>query len=232
MIRALSRLAALAAVLLLAGAAHAIPKLQLYIDGATYDSIDETWITSDSTFDLWVVADPSVTNVMLSAAVSTSEALGGGSVTLTPTTTSLLSDPSTPNAPSFNGLSADGAVPTLSNGASLPTHGIYGTAGTSFLSWDLGVMSLDDSPCGDFIDAFPTTLNKTCTINVYSVSISGLSEVHFDVTATIDGITRSSGAIFAPFSHDGGTGGLVPEPSAALLYGVGALVIGVRTRRR
>lgn len=33
----------LAGALLSAGAAHAVPPLQLYIDGATYDSVNRTW---------------------------------------------------------------------------------------------------------------------------------------------------------------------------------------------
>jgi hypothetical protein len=211
----------------MASAAQAIPDLQLYIDGASYDSVDETWVTNENTFDLWVIAEPDVGDVLLSAAVSTEEANVGGSITLTPTTTTLVTDSSMPTSPTFNGVSADGAVPQLANGSDLPTHGIYGMAGTSFLEWDLGDMDLQDSPCGDFIDAFPTTLNKDCTIHVYSVTVTGFTEAHFDVYGEIEG---GRGAIFAPFSHDAAA--LVPEPSAALLFGVGALIVGIHTRRR
>jgi len=39
------------------GSALAIPNLQLYIDGVTFDTTTETWVSTASTFDLWVVGD-------------------------------------------------------------------------------------------------------------------------------------------------------------------------------
>lgn len=60
-----------------AGSATAMPVLQLYIDGADYDTVTKTWITTDSTFDLWVIGDRGsygqISDVMLSAAVNTDE---------------------------------------------------------------------------------------------------------------------------------------------------------------
>ncbi len=39
--------------------AHAVPALQLYIDGATYDSGEETWVLSSSdTVTLWLIGNP------------------------------------------------------------------------------------------------------------------------------------------------------------------------------
>src|SRR5438093_150218 len=40
-----------------AGNAHAIPELQIYIDGAMYDTNTETWVTTQPDFDLWIVGD-------------------------------------------------------------------------------------------------------------------------------------------------------------------------------
>ena len=58
-----------------ASSAMAIPVLQIYIDGADYDSTTETWITTDSTFDLWVIGDVdsygTISDLKLSAAVAT-----------------------------------------------------------------------------------------------------------------------------------------------------------------
>lgn len=216
-------LAVLPVSLLLAGAVHALPALQLYIDGATYDSSTQSWTTSASSFDIWVIGDGSklpVNGVTLTAAVDTNEI---GSIMLTPTTTTVVSDPSTPSAPLSNGLSADGAVPQFPNGTSVPTHSAFG-AGISFYEWELGDLDTADSPCGDFSITFPTTLNKTCQINVYSVSVTGYSYVHFDAF----GQDASGKGVKAPFSHDAS---LVPEPSAALLFGLGALLVSARTRR-
>src|SRR3990172_2100855 len=106
---------------LMATSAWAIPALQLYIEGATYDSFTETWVvTTADPFKLWVVGDVShygpILGVKLSAAVSTSEL--PNSITLSSTTTSLVTDPSTPSAPSPTGNfpSSDGDVPMLGNG--------------------------------------------------------------------------------------------------------------------
>lgn len=220
---ALPPVLALACALLSGGAAHALPALQLYIDGATYDVATQTWTTTDSDFDVWVIGDGSklpITDVTLTVAVDSGET---GSILLTPTTTSLVSDTSTPGVPVYDGQSADGAVPLFGDGSSVPTHDIFG-AGTSFYQWQLGDLAGADSPCGDFSVAFPTTLNKTCQINVYHVQVSGYSSVHFDAFG-MDGTKGTK----APFSHDAA---LVPEPGAALLFGVGALLVSARTRRR
>lgn len=218
-----------ALVLGLASSATAIPVLQIYIDGATYDSASETWVTTGSSFDLWVIGDVgsygTISDVKLSAAVATSET---GTVTLTPGTTSVITDPSTPIAPTANGLSADGAIPQLSDGTGLPTHGIYG-AGTSFYEWSLGDLALTDSPVGDYINAFPSSFPSTGQVNVYTVDVTGYTLVHFDA---YDSILTGNGTMihakFAPFSHDGE---LVPEPSGLLLFSVGLLVVGYATRR-
>lgn len=216
-----------------ASSATAIPVLQIYIDGATYDSATETWVVADSTFDLWVMGDVgsygAVSDLKLSAAVDSSET---GSVTLTPGTTSVITDPSTPIAPIASPLSADGAIPQLSDGSDLPTHGIYGP-GVSFYEWALGDLTLMDSPMGDYIDAFPTSFPSSGQVNVYEVTVDGYTVVHFDA---YDNIVAGGGraremqhAKFAPFSHDGE---LVPEPSGLLLFSVGMLVVGGAIRRR
>ena len=67
----------------------------------------------------------------------------------------------------------------------------------------------------------------TGQINVYSVEVTGFaSGIHFDVYDTVVGETHSS---FGPFSHDAG---VVPEPGATLLFGVGCLVAGFASQRR
>jgi hypothetical protein len=224
--------ATLGIALLGSSPAQAVPKLQLYIEGATYDLATETWVTTDGTFDIWVIGnvdgpggakgDP-ILDVKLAAAVVTGDP---GSITLTPGTTSLVTDPSTPGAPAANGVSADGAVPLLGDGKPLATHGIY-EPGVSFYEWELGDFSLTDSPVGDFIGGFPATLYPNAgQINVYRVTIAGFADgVHFDVYNHVEGANHST---FGPFSHDAGA--VVPEPRATLLFGVGCLLAGVAGR--
>lgn len=218
----------------MASTALAIPVLQLYIDGATYDSVTETWvITTTDPFDLWVIGDVdkfgTIYDVKLSAAVSTSEI--GGSITLAPTTTSVLTDPSTPSAPTptANFPSADGAIPQQGDGTSLPPHGIY-QDGTSFFEWDLGDFTLTDSPIGDFIDTFPIEFPDNGQINVYTVTVSGFTQVHFDAYDHVITGGNHAKLVFAPFSHDAEAS--VPEPATLLLLGSGLMVLGLFGRKR
>lgn len=220
--------------------ARAVPILQLYIEGATYDSTSETWVlVGGGSFKLWVVGDVdqkgAISGVKLSAAVATSEIGGGSSIGLTPTTTSLLTDPSTPGAPTAtaNFPSADGAVPKQGDGSDLPTHGIFG-AGTSFFEWMIGDFTLTDSPIGDFSTSFPGTFPDNGQINAYDVSVTGFTRVHFDA---YDHVTVGGGRgvhsqfVFAPFSHDAEFA--TPEPASAAMLVTGLVgLVGYRWRRR
>ena len=61
-----------------------------------------------------------------------------------------------------DGVVTNGGTPMLGDGTNLPTHGIFGE-GTAWTEYLLGDFDTADSPVGDFIDSFPTTLyNKKC----------------------------------------------------------------------
>ena len=144
MLRKFLVVGALALGILGAGTANAVPNLQIYIDGATYDTVSETWVISSSSFKLWVVSDGSaIDDVKLTAAFLTSET---GSITMTGTTTgsAVFTDPSAASNPTVEFTSADGAIPITGDGSALPAHGIYG-AGTSFTQFGLGNMSGADA---------------------------------------------------------------------------------------
>ena len=213
-----------------ATAASAVPTLQLYIDGATYDPISETWVTNATTFDLWVLGVSPVSDVKLSMAYVTGES---GSITLTPTTAGDFAPPagdddtSTPAAPVLSFSSADGGIPVQGDLTPLPTHGIYGP-GVSFLEFNLGNFTLTDSPIGDY-QGIPSSFPDVGQINVYTVTLTGFdSGVHFD--AYDHTVTGKDGAqvkyVFAPFSHDA----QVPEASTLLLLGSGLALAALRRR--
>ncbi len=223
------RTMALAAVLLLGttGAALAEPMLQLYLEGGSYDVATETWVVDagGSPLRLWVIGNTSsprgniIEDVKLSIAYASGET---PSFTLTGSTTGdygSFSDPSTAADPTYLRTVTDGSVPLLSDGTPLAPHGVFGE-GTAWQEFSLGDFTLQDSPIADFIDAFPSPTAKMGQINVYEILVEGASVVHFD---TYNHIQGANSALFAPFSHDGGTGA-VPAPAAVLLalIGIGA----------
>ena len=239
--------------------ASAEPTLQLYIEGASYDPVTETWThtpagsSSGEPFRLWVIAKTAgktIENVRLAASYSIDAEDGGYptdpldvQITLTPSTTGGLNgftDPSLSPTPTFVQYVDDGSSPVLGDGRSLPNHGQFGD-GIVWQEFLLGDMGLADSPIADFIDSFPDPGNKMGQINVYDVviqsSILHPLEVHFDVYDTIVGKNKAK-SVFAPFSHDGeaeggadATATIVPVPSGLVLLLAGG-VCGVPMLRR
>ncbi len=205
--------------------AFAIPELQLYIEGATYDS--ETWVTPNNPFKLWVIGNVSgpgsrgsISNAFLAVAYPGSES---GAITITPITTAVVADPSIPSAPQFDKTVTNGSVPVLSDGKELPSHGIYGT-GTSWTQYRIGNFTLNDSPVGDLTNTFPPTWYAgTGQINAYDVVVTGYSWVHFDAFNTV---AAGNKAKFAPFSHDA-EATQVPEPGILILLGIAMSAVGI-----
>lgn len=221
-------------------AAMADPALQIYIEGAVYDDVDESWILApDSpldTFRLWTIGNVdgsggvgTISNVRLSLAYDSG---------LTPTFTLTGSDAGgfggwvdptvAPNA-TFIQTVTDGSRPLLSDGTSLgllAPHGIYG-AGTDWQEFALGDFDEVTSSTADVIDTFPENPGDLGGhINVYEVSVTGLDGgvLHIDLYDSIEG----GHAKFAPFSHDAA---IVPAPGAALLAMIGFGFAGVARRR-
>lgn len=206
--------------------AAAEPILQLYLEGADYDTATESWWLAvngplqNETFRLWVIGSTgskkALTDVRLSLAYGADyrsyDAHGNVvkdlTVTLTSATTGGLyafTDPSIPIVPYLLSLGAAGTQPSYGYHSSLPSHGVYGTQ-TVWQEWSLGSFDFSDSPIGDFGGTVPQPQKKKMgQINVYDVSIAfsdgsplnGLG-IHFDVY----NYAASGHGEFAPFSHD------------------------------
>ena len=223
-------------ILSMAAPAFAIPELQLYIEGASWDSGTETWMTDSNSFKLWVIGDTgakgNIDNVKLSVAYDHGQT---GTISLTGTTTSLKTDPSTAANPTFIQTVTDGSSPILGDGSALPSHGIYGT-GTDWMEFSLGNFTLKDSPIADVQVAFPLAQDwsaNNAQINVYDVLVTGFeSGIHFDA---YDHYYNNKGAKYvkAPFSHDAEGGGTpVPEPGTFVLVGAGLAGLALYRRRQ
>lgn len=230
--------------LAMAGASTALatPKLQLYVEGATYSSVTESWEIAAGSTDpirLWTIgnidgpggAGP-IADVRLSIAY---EAVAvAPTISLTASTTGGFggfADPSTPTG--TGGLIqtvTDGSAPLLGNGSPLAGHGVFGI-GTHWQEFSLGDFTLTDSPIADFINTFPTApATMSGQINVYEVSVlNGSGILHFDL---YDTIVASNHVKFAPFSHDANGTSIVPVPGAAALAFFGLSLMGVARKRR
>lgn len=257
--RPLLYLAAMGAALSLVSStpAHAVPLLQLYVEGATYvGGGEDTWIldSSGGSFRLWAIGNVDggggkgpILGAKLSA-VYDSDILDVV-ISLTPSTTlgfNGFTDPAAPITPTLLQTVDDGSTPLLGDGSSLPPHDEYGT-GKTWQEFSIGNFDLTDSEIEDFITSAPMASGETeGQINVYDVSITSSSSepfsVHFDLYNHYEA-QNGFQYRFAPFSHDSegdgsgddepAPGDIVPEPTSMLLLMVGSLgMAGYGYRRR
>ena len=228
--------------LVAASTAQAVPALQIYLEGGTYDTVTESWIVQGTdSFTVWAIGNVdgsggvgALADVRMSIAyASVASAADTPSILLTPTTTDGFGGFTDPSEPTGTGTwiqtVTDSSTPVLGDGSSLASHGIFG-AGTDWQEFALGDFTLTDSPIADFITAFPSAPAETSgQINAYDVTISnadGIAAFHIDL---YDTIVASGHAKFAPFSHDGTA---VPVPGSTVLCILGLGFISAFIRRR
>ncbi|MEK7273829.1 MAG: choice-of-anchor N protein [Candidatus Desantisbacteria bacterium] len=202
-------------LLLLAGISQAIPSLQLYIPGSTYNPLTETWVTNDTNFELQVLGASSpdsaqyIKDVNLYVAINEGEKdlagayvkINGSSITF-----DTYGNPFTPG---------HGIYPTYYNTYSLPNL-MVSTAGEIVNNYNPGESGSD-----------------TGDIHYLQIEYGGYSSIHFDASGTVVSSCGTTWDRKAPFSHDAEASNpnAVPEPTTMLLIGTGLLGI-LRLRKR
>jgi len=218
----------LAGLLFLSAAAFAVPTLQLYSPGATYDPVTETWRISGQPFTLWTVGAKSpetvlyITDVQLIVSTSIHGYDPGGWATIQ----GLPSEP--PDVAAVDVLiGAGGAAPDGAPGTpeDLPPHGVFPA-----YYWLVSLPDLLVSTAGETVmDYQPgSTGSDTGDIQAYELSFRGFDHLHFDLMGTAVTSNKSS-LKFAPFSHDAEH---FPVPGALLLGALGLALAGVICRPR
>ncbi len=174
---------------------YAIPSLQLYIPGSTYNPDTESWLTIEPHFELQVLGASSphqadyITNLTLYIAMLKNEyGMDGAYVNI------------------------NGSPITFSDyGTPMPPHSIYPTYYCAYSLPDLLV-----STAGETIWNYnPGEEGESDTGDIFSLNLDaiGYTFIHFGKTWDRK----------APFSHDADSPGapVVPEPTSILLLGMG-----------
>jgi hypothetical protein len=216
--------------------AYAVPHLQLFIDGATYDWDTQTWVlATPGGVDLYVIsANETHEDVMVSIA------LGGFDEYTDPDGIVSVSGFGGPAIDDWTwGYSPLESAPGFDGNEDLPPHGIYPTW---FAQVNTGDYALYDSYVGDVqppegmqtppwdpSDPLNGEHPADGDFKMFSLSINAPigTSLHFDAYTLIDGRLDE----FAPFSHDASTT-IVPEPGTILLMSTGLFGVGLAAFRR
>jgi len=236
----LKKMLVIALVIFSASTVHALPALQLYIEGATFDDATQTWVApAGGSLRLWAIGAVGEKGTISDVKLAVSYAHGlTPTIALTGSSTggyNGFGDPSAASDPTYLQTVTDGSLPQLGGGTYLPTHGIF-NSDPDWQEFALGDFTLTDSYITDFnglTDSPVPNAAKSGQINVYEFSISGVdpgTAFHFDLYDHYYN-QNNTRFVFAPFSHDGETTA-TPEPGTLALLGVGAAGLAARLRKR
>lgn len=214
----------LIALLTMSASALAVPGIQLFIDGATYDAATQTWVTSGDSFDLYVIAKDGMQDVHVSMAI---ENYG---MTDDPNAAGVAVNGVGSYKPWAYGYAPLDNDPSAWNGGNndLARHGIYPAWYAEFNAGSFG----NSGKIGDAVSGGWNPLSGVARGNTYgswrkfSIEILGNAQIHFDAyTYNPDGTIDK----FAPFSHDAAA---VPEPTTVVLFGLGMAGAAAYRRRK
>ncbi|MDD5451852.1 MAG: choice-of-anchor N protein [Desulfovibrionales bacterium] len=239
-IRSITTSIAIALLILgLATPVQAVPNLQIYIPGATYDPVTETWIIYSYDYDLWVVgANLNIYDIKFAAAVPVNENgtidvtwLKGqlidddGNVVKEPDFFETLDGTADYSADPYIYFCPDG-IPIMGDGAELPPHGVFPTSYYEYLIGDFGTGETVQNyiPGDEWGDLAEGETKK------FHISADGYTWVDIVAYDHYIQANHKTHCIFSPFSHDGGSG--VPEPATMLLVGTGLISLGCVARKK
>ncbi|MBK7142137.1 MAG: choice-of-anchor N protein [bacterium] len=217
------------ALLLVSASAFAVPDLQLYAPGSTYQTSGddpETWIINSASFDLYVIGKAGINDVLVSMALEgfgENDDVSGVSIVV--------------NGVAYNNF-VWGVPPmaTLeSTRGDLSKHGVFPAWYAEFDAGDFAAMGgIDDCVGGSYdplIDGYLANSNTLGQYRSFSIEVIGAAGAHFDAyNLKLDNRGNTVIDKFAPFSHDAASHGYTPEPATMLLFGLG-LAGGAISRR-
>jgi hypothetical protein len=205
--------------LLIAGSANAVPDLQMFIAGSSYDQTTDTWVTNSNTFDLYVIgANTAMSDVLVSMALNT---------------------PASENPNGSVSIGVDGTpydswtygTPNL-----LPPHDIFPAWYTEFNSGNYGLIGGVGNTLEGYdpsITGYLSNSNASGQFKKFTISISGTDYAHFDGFLYFKDRKEHTKIKFAPFSKDAESQvNTVPEPTSMALFGLGMLGMGIARKFR